>query len=58
LSKQVLKDFFDLEKIPGKWYHSDTEREIQKSLKNKKNAVERGIKGMKSRYGKKANDGF
>ena len=53
INKGVVKEFFDTALNPGKWTHHRIEKELQKASIRRQAAVDRGKKGMKSRWGDK-----
>ena len=52
INKGIVEEFFDTNSIPGKWVHHRVEKELKKALKRRQAAIDRGKKGMKSRWNK------
>ncbi len=53
INRDVVEEFFDTDLTPGKWTHHRIEKELQTALKRRQAAVDRGKKGMASRWGDK-----
>jgi len=49
--KGVVEEFFDTTTNHGKWTHHRIEKELQRALKRRQAAIDRGKKGMESRWG-------
>ncbi len=53
INRGVVEEFFDTDLTPRKWTHHRIEKELQTALKRRQAAVDRGKKGMASRWGDK-----